>query len=333
MSVAAADWTGSDLTIGHTGDVGSDTYLNAYSTGSTPPAGNVVPAQLAENVSKLQISFPNNAADAVTIDCSGVNPVIPIIPPDGVTFNGGSGTATSTVNVSGSSDLSGTMQITGSVTLGSGSLTSGTPSSSPFSIESGTIATNLTGTGGLTKTGPGTATVSGSNSYQGDTTITAGTLDVTTSTALPVGTALTVGAGGVFVFGPAVESSPVSSSSIAVVGPVPAAANGPVSSAPAVPVDVPVAAPLSAQALVTDSTTAAAFLPMARPAATPFHLAAASLCRSYDRSTGPTVVHVPRVAGYLAWWNSSAAANSGDSTETDRRLAALDAVLAQYGSP
>jgi autotransporter-associated beta strand protein len=183
-------------------------------------------------------------------------------------------------------------------------------------------------------TGPGTATVSGSNTYEGDTTVTGGTLHVPTAAALPAGTAIVVGASGTLVFGPSLQLSPVVSGNGAAVG-LAAATNGAVSPASTVSADVPAVAPLQARALVSDSTAVAAVLPAALPPApsAPSRAAADSVWKSYDRSTGPKVVHVPRAAGYLAWWNSTAASNSGDSTETDRRLAALDAVLAQYGSP
>ena len=47
-----------------------------------------------------------------------------------------------------------------------------------------TLASSLSGTGGLTKTGAGTMTLSGINSYQGGTTINGGTLAVSSDTNL-----------------------------------------------------------------------------------------------------------------------------------------------------
>ena len=294
MTAAASDWTNSGyagVTIAH-----ADGTLHVYGTGST---SDVVPPQLAGTVSGIQVTGPDNAADALTVDFGGGSP----IPADGVTFNGGSGTATNSVIISGSSDLSGSMQITGSVTLGYGSVTSGMPASSPFSIESGTIVASLTGSGGLIKAGAGAATLSGSNSYQGDTTIAGGTLDVTTAAALPAGTALAVGAGGTFIFGDPVHGSPALSGDGASAG---------VASAATESMDAPVAAPLqvptlvsdSRAALVSDSTAVAAFLPSARPAS-PSHAASDSLWKNYDRSTGPTIAQVADIAGWAAWWNSS----------------------------
>ena len=71
-----------------------------------------------------------------------------------------------------------------------------------MTVQSGTIAGGLQGTGGINMTGPGTATLNGPNSYMGGTFVTGGTLIVTESDALPDGTSLTVGAGGTFIFDP-----------------------------------------------------------------------------------------------------------------------------------
>ena len=164
--------------------------------------------------------------------------------------------------------------------------------------------------------GPGTATLSGSNSYEGGTAVTGGTLIVTASGALPDGTSLTVGADAASIFGDlAVVRTPSASSSSSAV----AAA---------------VVAPLQAPAPVT-APGAAAAAPSALPADSPWKAASDSLWKSYAPTAGPAAVQSSRIAGYLAWLNSSVQSSSAEdsATETDRRIAALDAVLAQYGSP
>ena len=195
MTVPAADWPGPGLTIGQS----NDGNLHVYQSNSGNPPVDVIPPQSAYNVGGIQIIGPDNAANTLTIDFSGGNP----IPPDGVYFAGGSGSATNTVAISGSPDLSGTIQITGSVMFGQGSLSNETVPGDSFEVQSGTMIANLTGSAGLKKTGSGTVTLAGSNSYRGGTTVSAGTLIVTTSAALPAGTALAVGAGAASIFGSA----------------------------------------------------------------------------------------------------------------------------------
>jgi autotransporter-associated beta strand protein len=257
---------------------------------------------------------------------------------------------------SGTLDLSGTNQAIGSI------------SSTSFVIQSGTVGSDLTGPGGLSKTGSGTATLSGSNSFLAGTTVTGGTLILTTPDALPTGGSLTVGANAASQFGsPAVVPAPGAlSSASAVVDALPSGyplvgagsvclplATGTMH--PRSSPDVPVVAPWQAQALVPgskaasvagsggasvlESNAAAAFsaLPTARPAASPSNAAADSLWRNHARSTAPAPAAVParRIAAYPAWWDSSfSSSNSADSSaETERRIAALDTVLAQYGAP
>ena len=62
------------------------------------------------------------------------------------------------------------------------------------------LATPITGTGGLTKAGVGTLTLNGVNTYAGGTTINAGTLRLGPGALLPVGGALTIN-GGLFDVG------------------------------------------------------------------------------------------------------------------------------------
>ena len=91
---------------------------------------------------------------------------------------------------------------TGTITLGGGTLqftgASGSTSRPVVFTSTGTIdtatsgtltlATNVSGVGGLTKSGSGTLTLSGSNSYSGNTTVSAGRLQVATPDALSTGT-------------------------------------------------------------------------------------------------------------------------------------------------
>ncbi len=340
MSATAADWTNSGyagLRIASPGDG----LLHVFGTGTM---NDVVTPQSVDNESAVQISGPDNAADALTLDFNGGNP----IPPDGVTFDGGSGTATNTVIISGSPDLSGTLQTVGCVTFGQGSLSNETVPGGSLAIECGTISGDLTGPGGLSKTGCGTVTLSGSDSYQGGTMVTAGMLVVTTPAALPAGSSLTVGAGGTFVFDPSVvaQTPQAVSSNSAAVGVSPAAASGALISAPTAQIAAAVVAPLQVQALDSQSTAALvsrftttaflpAALPLAQPAALPSRVASNSVGKSYPQAAGPAVGQAHGAVGCPAWLGSSLeSSNAEDSTtEKDRRIAVLDAVLAQYGSP
>jgi autotransporter-associated beta strand protein/T5SS/PEP-CTERM-associated repeat protein len=58
-----------------------------------------------------------------------------------------------------------------------------------------TLATALSGSGGITKFGPGTLTLNGANQYSGGTTVSGGTLKKGVASALPANTALTVNGG------------------------------------------------------------------------------------------------------------------------------------------
>ena len=235
----------------------------------------------------------------------------------------------------------------GNVTFGQGSLSSASVPGEMLEVQSGTMIASLAGSAGLNKTGAGTVTLAGSNSYHGGTTVSAGTLNVTTAAALPAGTALTVGAGGTFVFDPSIALSPaVLSSNSAAAGALPAAANGASLVGPTANTDAAAVTPLQGLALVSAPTprslsasTAPAFLPAtllpALPAVLPSSVASDTLWASYPQATGSAGVRASGAAGYLAWLNSSVqSSNAGESAaETNRRIAALDAVLTQYGSP
>lgn len=101
-------------------------------------------------------------------------------------------TASSQINYGGTSGLSiGTG--TNTLTLNNATTLTLTDANA---ADAGSIASQITGAGGLTKSGPGTLTVSNSgNNYSGLTTISAGTLQLGVTNALPSGANLTVQGG------------------------------------------------------------------------------------------------------------------------------------------
>ena len=95
----------------------------------------------------------------------------------------------------GTLDLGGTTQTATALTLTGGTVRNGMLSSSAsFSLQAGTIAAILAGSGGLAKTGTGEVTLAGANTYTGATTVSAGKLIVNGSIASS--SSLTVNAGG-----------------------------------------------------------------------------------------------------------------------------------------
>jgi autotransporter-associated beta strand protein len=355
MAVSATDWTNAGAAITALTIVVAGGDLHVNQTGSTT---DVVPPQAVAGVGEIQISGPDSAANSLTIDFSGGSP----IPADGIFFDGAARAQTNTVNLDdsagsgayslsgstvslngvpavtmantqalslnlggGSLDLGAATQTIGSVTLVSGSVKDGTLSSGSITAQSGTISANLTGSGGLSKTGAGRVTLSGSNSYQGGTTVTGGTLVVADSGALPSGSSLTVGATVAWAFAPAVAGDP---------SPAALSAGADVSAsavADAVIAPLQVQSSPSAPAPSVSTSTAAVFVPATMPAAPPRNAASNSIWSSY--ANGPAVPHVSRTAGAIAWWDSAVPpSNSGWFTAgNDRRIAALDALLTQYG--
>ncbi|WP_050773814.1 autotransporter domain-containing protein [Pseudovibrio sp. JE062] len=85
---------------------------------------------------------------------------------------------------------------TGAFTLVDGTVMGGTLLGSSYTVESGNIATALTGTGALTKNGNGTVTLTGTNTYTGDTIISGGTLELRGLSALTDTQELRVGYAG-----------------------------------------------------------------------------------------------------------------------------------------
>lgn len=102
------------------------------------------------------------------------------------------GSGVVTVSATGVVDLGG-QATTNNFSVSGGTLRGGSLNVSQVSGTSGTISTNLTGSGSFTKTGSGSLIWSGTNSHTGGTTVSAGTLLVNGTTG-----AVTVANGGTF---------------------------------------------------------------------------------------------------------------------------------------
>ncbi|MGO9112756.1 MAG: hypothetical protein ACLP9L_26275 [Thermoguttaceae bacterium] len=322
MTVAATDWTSAGLTVTQ-----DDGILHVYRTGATNPNADVIPPQPASSVGGIQIIGPNNAVNALEIDFGGGSP----IPPGGVDFYGGLGSATNTVIIN---DPAGS----NSYSLNGAQLS-----------RNNVPAVTLANTQALSlNLGRGSLDLGGGVQAITSFTLTSGTLDVTTSAALPAGAGLAVGANAASMFGSsAVVLAPRTlSSNSAAVDALPATTGSARFSAPRTQAAAAVAAPSQGPVVVTvlkpASVTRSAWLavsraplPAAQPADSPSNVASDSLWRSYNRAADPAVVQASGAAGYLAWWNSSVLSSSAEDTTTGtlRRIAASDAVLTQYGSP
>ena len=96
MTVTAANWTSAGLTL----EVGSDSDLHVYVTGSTT---NVVTARVPATVSVVQITAPTSTSASLTIDSTAGDPV-----PSGLlVYNGGGGLIKSGPGTVGLSDANG----------------------------------------------------------------------------------------------------------------------------------------------------------------------------------------------------------------------------------
>ncbi len=312
MSAAAADWPTSGpsaLTLA------SDAFdqLHLYDSGGTNDA---VPAQSLENVGIVQVTAPNNTANVFTIDSSEIDN---FIPPGGISFEGGSGSAHNTLSIqdpagSNSYGLNG-VQLT--------------INGSPLATITNTQAVSLNlGKGSLGLSGAAISSFS----------LTSGTLKLTSATALPAGASLTIGANAANVLSAAsLERAPLGLSGNSVAAEeLPAATASALASTASE--SATVVAALQGPALVTSSKPSPAVRlasPTVWPPNPPLNAAGDSLWRNDPRPHGQALVLGSGSAEYLAWSNSPvSSSNSGESTtETDQRTAAADAVLAQYGSP
>lgn len=97
------------------------------------------------------------------------------------------------LDMGGNSDTIGSLNLSGGTLLGGGQLSAAT-----FTASSGTISSDLTGTGSLIKNGTGTVTLSSSSTYSGDTTISAGTLRLGVDDALSNSTDVIVETNAIF---------------------------------------------------------------------------------------------------------------------------------------
>ena len=97
--------------------------------------------------------------------------------------------------------LGGYNETVASLTLTSGTLSgAGSLAANTFTVESGTLAANLTGSATLTKQGAGTVTLTAATTYTGGTTVTAGNFRLEAADVLADSGALTV-TGGTFDLG------------------------------------------------------------------------------------------------------------------------------------
>ena len=90
---------------------------------------------------------------------------------------------TGAVTVSGGTlDMGGYSDTVGAVTLSSGTITNGTLTGSSYTVEAGTVAAVLAGSGGLTKSGAGTVSLTAANSFTGAVAVNQGVLNLNSST-------------------------------------------------------------------------------------------------------------------------------------------------------
>ncbi|NBR10540.1 MAG: hypothetical protein EBT98_12995, partial [Opitutaceae bacterium] len=80
------------------------------------------------------------------------------------------------VTVAGGTLNLGQQVIANGVTLNSGAITNGTLALSQLTANAGTVAADLTGTGGFNRDGAGVLTLAGANTFTGGVTVTSGTL-------------------------------------------------------------------------------------------------------------------------------------------------------------
>lgn len=180
-------------------DVGTD-FATAANWGGTAPTNNITSdigsfnsvltnmPVLAANRSINGLAFTNLATGAITLSGAGTLTT----GTGGINNASTSGLKTvSTSLVLGANQLftnNGAMTIAGATLTNGGFLLTLTGTG-----DSGSVSSNISGTGGLTKTGTGTWVVSGNNSYSGATNVSAGVLNLQSDNALGnAGTGTTV---------------------------------------------------------------------------------------------------------------------------------------------
>lgn len=98
------------------------------------------------------------------------------------------GTGATSIATDGTLDLGGYVPSAGNLTLDGGTLQGGSLSPTALTLNSGTVAATLTGTGALTKSGGSTITLGGNNTYSGGTALSGGSLVIAHNAALGTGT-------------------------------------------------------------------------------------------------------------------------------------------------
>lgn len=314
MTVPTSAWSGDGLTItGDSADAGGAVHVYTTNTNS-----DVVSAQSANVLGGIQVAGADDASNVLTIDFSGGDP----IPPDGISFSGGQGSAVNSVVVSDptatsaytlySSSLQLTNVPTVNLNLGGGNfdisdLSSGvsrvTLASGDFAISSGIVNADLSGPGSLMMTGPGTATLAGTNDIQGGVAVTGGTLVAASPAAMPDESTLMVGANVLTAFGANPTAAQSSSASISAVA-------------------VPAAASAAEVARSTSPTASAAPVGVAKRSVGEQAPAAAldAVLKSYNKSAVAT------------WWNLASLPSGPRDGSANSRLAAFDAAIVEYGA-
>ena len=259
-----------------------------------------------------------SAAAELTATLDGASPALA-----GITFNNATSSYTIGQGTGGSLTLQGGYPLAGggatvSVLAGSHTI------SAPLNLASNTtfsaaatgslyVTGPIDGSGSLTMSGGGTLYLSGSNSYSGGTVVSSGTIIVTAPVALPNGSNLSIGANVATAFGSviAATASPASTAAPAVAAIPPAAA----------------AAQSGPASTVQRSNETATSLAAAKISA----MGHVFSVGAYDAANQAAIRR--QHAGDLVQLEqtSKALGSAGQDDRGIRSLAALDAVLTEYG--
>ena len=331
MAVPASAWNGvAGLTVaGDASDAGGMVHVCATNTNN-----DVVSAQSANVLGGIQIAGADNQSNALTIDFSGGDP----IPPDGISFSGGLGSAVNSVVVSDpaatsaftlrSSSLNLTNVPAINLNVGSGAfdvsdLSPGVSSvilaSGVFKVSSGTVDADLNGSDGLLMTGPGTATLAGTDDIQGGIAVTGGMLVAMSPTALPNGSTLRVGANVSTDFGGTIPAAS------------PAAQRGWLQP-PRLP--RPPRHRCAKQAHSTSGARSAAPASIVARSVSEEAPATAldAVLKSYNKTTVAAVAQRSGAVEFAALWNLASLPSGPQNTPANNRLAAFDAAIVEYGA-